>query len=244
MSSKKKRKKRKLIDDQSWIGQILLDAREWCQNRMWWPRLLLMFLCFHILVCHLRDPLSADLFKGINLGFHEMGHVIFNPFGEFIGVCGGSLFQCLVPLLSTIMFYRQRDYFGIAFCFAWLSTNLFDVATYAADASAMDLPLVTPFKGGEPIHDWNYILTSLHMLQYDAQVGFALRALAVLSMLTFFAGGGWLLFTMMNSKTSKSTKRLTNSEQIFLEQQGMSLNTDLSDAIQTQSKLPESLQDK
>ena len=149
--------------------------------------------------------MASDIFKGLNLGFHEIGHVVFSPFGMFLGVAGGSLFQCLVPMLSTLMFFRQRDYFGIAFCFAWLSTNLFDVATYAGDARALELPLVTPFKGGEEtIHDWNYLLDSMNMLQYDTQIATGLRALAVLSMLAFFWIGGWLLFNMMNTKKKKS----------------------------------------
>lgn len=238
MSKKIKKKKKKPASD-SWYSPIIEDAREWCKGRMWWPRLLLMFLLFHLLVCHIKDPLSSDIFKGINLGFHEMGHVVFNPFGQFIGVAGGSLFQCMVPLLSTIMFYRQRDYFGIAFCFAWLSTNLFDVATYAADASAMELPLVTPFKGdGETIHDWNFILENLHMLQYDQQIAFALRALAVLSMLFFFALGGWLIFNMANTKKAKKSLEM---DSLYGELPG-SMQSDL--PIHLQSKLSESAEDK
>ena len=142
----------------------------------------------------------SDLFKGLNLGFHEMGHVIFSPLGEFMAVAGGSIFQCLVPLLSTLMFVRQRDYFGIAVCFGWLSTNLFDVAIYAGDARALALPLVTPFKGGEEtIHDWNYILDRLNMMQYDYLFAGALRLLAVISTLFCLTLGLWLVINMMNS---------------------------------------------
>ena len=35
------------------------------------------------------------------------------------------------------MFWKQRDLFAIAVAFAWLGTNLFEVATYAADARTM-----------------------------------------------------------------------------------------------------------
>ena len=129
-----------------------------------------------------------------------MGHAIFSPFGEFIGIAGGSFFQCAVPLLSTLMFFRQRDYFGIAICFGWLSTNLFGVATYAEDARARELPLVSPFGGGEEIiHDWNYLLTSTHLLAYDIVIGRNLRFLAVLSMLICLIGGGWLIYNMFRN---------------------------------------------
>lgn len=237
MSKKTKSKGKKQSD--SPIAQIARDARQWCKGRMWWPRLLLMLLFFHLLMCHIKDPLYSDIFKGINLGFHEIGHVVFNPFGEFIGVAGGSIFQCLVPLLSTIMFYRQRDYFGIAFCLAWLSTNLFDVATYAADARALELPLVTPFKGGEEtIHDWNYILDKMDMLQYDAQIAFGLRTLAVLSMLTFFAMGGWLVFHMANTKPAKRSVSQESGEAEAAPQIGW--QSSLPESI----KLNDSVQDK
>jgi len=36
-----------------------------------------------------------------------------------------------------MMFFRQRDYFAIAFCLGWLSTNLVGVGFYMADANAM-----------------------------------------------------------------------------------------------------------
>ncbi len=169
--------------------------------------MLLLFM-LHIMFTHVKDPLGSDIFKGIDLAFHEMGHVIFAPLGEFMGIAGGSIFQCLVPLLSTLMFFRQRDYFGIAFCFGWLSCNLFDVATYAADASAMALPLVTPFKGsGDVIHDWNYILESLNMLQYDGLIANILRLMAVLSTLVCTVGGSWLIYMMM-----KHPKRISQAD--------------------------------
>lgn len=191
----------------NWFHDLFEDMNEWCAGRLWWPRAILLFYCFHLLVCHLQNPMYSDPFKGINLGFHEIGHMVFSSGGEFLTVAGGSLFQCLVPLLSTLMFFYQRDYFAIAFCFAWLSTNLFDVAVYAADARKLELQLVTPFKGSEEItHDWNYLLDQMDLLHYDYLIAGWLRAGAVISMLIFFVAGGWLIWRMMNSKkTPKSS---------------------------------------
>jgi hypothetical protein len=45
---------------------------------------------------------------GPNLIFHEAGHVIFSPFGEFIMILGGSLGQILMPLIVAWVFvYRE-----------------------------------------------------------------------------------------------------------------------------------------
>lgn len=202
----KRRKKRKSsIVLPSWLDRYVTDAKDWCKGRMWWPRLLLLLLFAHLAVCHLRDPLYQDFFKGINLGFHEIGHVVFSPLGQFMGIAGGSIFQCAVPLLSTIMFFRQRDYFGIAVCFGWLSTNLFDVASYADDSRKLALPLVSPFGGGdETIHDWNYILDNLNLLQYDYVFANALRLAAVISTLVCICAGGLLVFLMANYRKPKS----------------------------------------
>lgn len=201
----KKKKKKKGFTLPPPLEAVAQDARDWCNGRLWWPRLLLLFFLLHILVSHIKDPLYSDAFKGINLGFHEMGHMVFAPLGEFWGIAGGSIFQCLVPLLSTVMFFRQRDYFGIAFCFAWLSTNLFDVATYAEDARKLELPLVTPFKGDETIHDWNFILDKLNLLQDDYKIAAAMRISATLSMLFCFVMGGWLIYRMMLTKKAKQS---------------------------------------
>ncbi|MBX9687411.1 MAG: hypothetical protein K2X27_11960 [Candidatus Obscuribacterales bacterium] len=199
MGKVKRKRKKNSIRLPSIVDALLDDAEDWCRGRIWWPRLLLMLLGVQILVSHLKDPLYSNLFKGINLGFHEMGHMVFAPFGEFMGVAGGSIFQCLVPLLSTIMFFRQRDYFGIAFCFFWLSTNLFDLAVYVDDSRKLALPLVTPFKGDETIHDWNYLLDKLDMLQYDYIIANFMRQTAVFSMLLFLGAGAWLIFHMLKS---------------------------------------------
>ena len=43
-----------------------------------------------------------------------------------------------------------------------------NIATYMADAQAQELPLVSPLAFmGEPIHDWHYLLSTLHLLWSD-----------------------------------------------------------------------------
>ena len=48
----------------------------------------------------------------------------------------------------------------------WFGENLLNISVYIADARKMELPLV---GGGE--HDWNIILTGLHILNYDTVIG-------------------------------------------------------------------------
>jgi hypothetical protein len=138
---------------------------------------------------HIGDSSYQGIAKGLNLALHEMGHAIFGWFGEFIGILGGSVFQCLCPVLAFEVFRRQGDRFGLTFCFAWLATNVFDVAIYMADARAMELPLVSPFAGDEITHDWNWLLTEMNLLAYDQSLATLVRALGHLSFLVFVVWG-------------------------------------------------------
>jgi len=183
-----------------WASKVKTDAKLWCAGRAPYLRIALLAYLSWVFFQLLNHPDGSSIFKGLDLGLHELGHILFSPFGEYIQVAGGSLFQCLVPLIAMAMFYRQRDYFAIAFAFGWLSVNLFDVASYAADASAMELPLVTPFKGGEVIHDWNYLLAKAGILSWDRGIAEVLRALGDAAMLVCLCFGIWLILQMVESR--------------------------------------------
>ena len=175
------------------------EILEWCRGRWWQVRLPLLAWFAWILVHSWQDPLYQPLFKGLNLGIHELGHYLFAPFGRFMGMLGGSLLQCLAPVLSMGMFLRQRDWFAIPVCFGWLATNLFDVATYVADARRMALPLGRP-GGGHVIHDWNWLLGRMGLLACDTQIAFDLRCAATAAMGVCLLGGGWLVWRMIRSR--------------------------------------------
>ncbi len=174
------------------------SMRAWCRGASAWPRVPLLLLVAYWALRHIGDAEYSSLIDGLNFGVHELGHVLFSPFGEFLAAAGGTLLQCAAPLLAAAMFLRQRDYFAIAFCCAWLATNLFDVARYAGDARARALPLVG-LGAGEPQHDWFYLLRELGLLNADRSIAALLRvgggALFALSLTL----GAWLLWEMARS---------------------------------------------
>ena len=134
-----------------------------------------MVYFFWVFRNHLQNPFYSSLVGGLNLGIHELGHFLWSPLGEFWGVLGGSLTQCLVPVVVMVLFYRQRDYFAIAIGLCWLATNLFSVATYAADGLTQQLELVSPV-GDDPIHDWGYLLGRWKKLSKAREIGGAIRS--------------------------------------------------------------------
>jgi hypothetical protein len=175
------------------------ESVEWCQGRIWYLRLIVLIFFGYIFIKHLDSATYQSIFKPLNLGIHELGHYLFAFLGRFMEMAGGSITQCLAPVVSMMMFLRlQRDFFAIAFCFGWLATNFFDVAVYAADARLMQLPLVRP-GGGEVIHDWNYLLGRMGLLEWDGTIAFLFSAGGVVAMIICLAGGGWLVWNMITS---------------------------------------------
>lgn len=187
---------------QSWWRAERAQAEDWCRERSGVPRIFLLLWLGAILVYLWQDPPQRglfdwpNLFSGINLGIHELGHVLFAPLGMFMGILGGSLVQCLAPIGGMVSLYRQSDYFGMAICGGWLSTNLFGVATYMADAQAQLLPLVSPFSG-HPLHDWNYLFTSMGSLGVCEEVGLLTKLGATLVMGASLGFGSWLVWKML-----------------------------------------------
>jgi len=124
--------------------------------------------------------LNAWLLDNVNLVFHEAGHVIFALGGEFIGILGGSLMQVLIPVVCGVALLQRRDPFGVALCGLWTGQSMVNVAIYVGDARQLALPLL----GGEHvIHDWNYLLGKLGLLEWDRFLAGMMTLMAVLTIL-------------------------------------------------------------
>ena len=89
----------------------------------------------------------------VDLGFHELGHLVTAPLPDLATALAGSVAQVAVPVGLAVYFaVRQRDLLAVGLCFAWAGTSARQAAVYIADAPYQALPLI----GGE--HDWAYIL--------------------------------------------------------------------------------------
>jgi hypothetical protein len=124
---------------------------------------------------YLLFPGHYGLFDYVDLGIHETGHLVFGPFGEFIGALGGTLLQLLFPLAFVWYFLRRGDRHAATVAGWWVAQNLWNIAVYVQDAQAEELPLV---GGGE--HDWAYLLGELGLLEHDHFIGQLVRFLGVL----------------------------------------------------------------
>ncbi len=131
----------------------------------------------------------------INLPFHEAGHLIFMPFGQFMMFLGGSLGQILMPVICLGTFLvKTRDPFGASVCLWWVAENFMDIAPYINDARTMDLILLGGVTGKETDgHDWNNILSMLGWLEYDHRLAYLAHNLGIVLMFASLIWGSWLL---------------------------------------------------
>jgi len=131
------------------------------------------------------DPTIWRFIDGTNLIIHEAGHVVFSPFGDFLRIAGGSLFQVLVPVVFVGYFFSQRQPYSACLALFWVGESLLNVSVYAGDAVAMSLPLL---GGSEMIHDWHYLLSRLGALNATPQVAGTIRALGTLAIVAAIIG--------------------------------------------------------
>ena len=126
---------------------------------------------------------GGSLLDGVDLAIHETGHLVFGPFGEFIGFAGGTIFQLLMPALFVGYFVRRGDHYAASVALWWIAQNCGNIAVYVADARAQELPLV---GGGE--HDWEYLLGRLGLLARDHAIA---RGITSVGYLLLVAATAW-----------------------------------------------------
>jgi hypothetical protein len=123
------------------------------------------------------------LMDNVFVPVHEGGHLLFRFLGTTISVAGGTFLQLFVPLALAIYFVFQRQAQGVAFCMFFFFEQFLPVATYMADARAQELPLLTVGDSEDVIHDWNYLLTKMGLLQHDTQIAVVVRFIGWIGMI-------------------------------------------------------------
>ena len=154
-----------------------------------YPRLVLAILFTLYFVWIALDPMQGSFLDNVDLPIHEFGHLLFRPFGQFLMVAGGSLFQVIMPAIFVGYFIWQRSFYSAAIVLFWVGQSILNVWVYAADAVVMKLVLTSGFTGSEgSFHDWNYLLTATGLLTSTKIVAGAIRlagTLVIISAVVF-----------------------------------------------------------
>jgi hypothetical protein len=151
------------------------------------------------------NPAAGSFFDFVNLPIHETGHLLFAPFGHFVSVAGGSLFQVIVPLVFFGYFVWHGKPFSAAMVLFWVGQSILNVYVYANDAVVMQLVLLGGYTGSEgSFHDWNFLLTETGLIDSTKTVAGLIRFLGTATI--FAAAIGAFLYA------AKGEKILTEKE--------------------------------
>lgn len=182
------------------------SIKAWCVGKTrWWRVLLLAGVvgCSWLILTDTGSP--WNILDGANLLIHEAGHELWRWAGEWWCFAGGTLMQCLFPLLAAAELYIvQKDYFGVGLCVGWLAENLFEVARYMADARALNAPsyAALSWEAPDPLqsHDWRYLLGHAGLLAHDVEIAGVVRWVGIALLVACVIYSVWMLLYMEPKK--------------------------------------------
>ena len=164
------------------------DRRTWAGTWRYVAGIALcLFLAFFPFVRGTRVPLLGL----VDLGFHELGHLVTSMLPAVITAAMGSITQVAVPLgIAVYFWFARRDRLAAGVCLTWAGTAARDAAVYIADAPYQRLTLI----GGE--HDWAFVLgpSHLNVLDKAGLIAAAVTGFAVVLVIAGTAACGSGLF--------------------------------------------------
>ena len=150
-------------------------------RRQYWTltRIPVLLLLGWFTLSHVALDATWVFIDGVNLLFHEAGHLLFRWGGDTVYFLGGTLGQLLWPLIFALYFLlKRRERFSATVCAWWFGENFVNIATYMHDAPVEELALV----GGDT-HDWNHLFTKWDMIRQARDVADIIRIVGVVLML-------------------------------------------------------------
>ena len=150
------------------------------------------------LLDNLLNPVNSTTSQWVwflTIAPHEMGHIICVPFGQFLTVAGGSIWQILFWLLLSVYALVMRRQISVFVLFGIITGHSFiNLSVYIRDAGAREMPLL--FGLGKEAHDWGNLLTWTGLLDYDsviADMALTTGAIFVVSMILLGLLAAWFM---------------------------------------------------
>ncbi len=118
----------------------------------------------------------------VHEGGHGVCYLLHCP--EFITAANGTVFQLLFPFLIGYYYKRKGQFFGYLIGLFFLGISLYYSAWYMSTADeGLFLPASKSFLGVDGLHDFNFVLTQLHLLEYHKVLAGFFRFVAFCIML-------------------------------------------------------------
>ena len=109
---------------------------------------------FFAFVKHTEMP----VFMFLDIAVHEIGHLLFQPFGELVMLIMGSGWEVAFPFFMGVVFIAwKRDFIAWGVCWAWSANSMADASRYIYDATRGELALLGG-TGPDTMGDWERIL--------------------------------------------------------------------------------------
>jgi hypothetical protein len=191
-------RERRNADDEG--DSLFLHVPERVDPLLFWARVAMLaaFGWWSVVLVRLdvrTGEIGASFLHRPLLVFHEAGHVLFMPFGEWMSVFGGSFFQWLLPMvLAGALLVSRRDPFGAAIGLWLAGVSLMDVAPYIYDALEPQLTLLGGETGENGPHDWIYLLRTMGLRGKAQGIGLAVHRIGFLVMLLSLAWAALVLW--------------------------------------------------
>jgi hypothetical protein len=148
-------------------------------------------------------PMNGSFLDLVDLPIHEFGHILFSPFGQFVSVAGGSLFQVIMPAVFVGYFVWNEKYYSASIVLFWVGQSILNVFVYAQDAVVMQIVLLGGLTGSEgSFHDWNYLLTQTGLINSTKPVAGLIRFLGTICIIA--ASVLSIRFAFLQDKTNKN----------------------------------------
>jgi hypothetical protein len=115
--------------------------------------------------------------SNVDLGIHELGHMLTQWAPELLLQLAGSILQVAVPLCFGAYFWWRHDRMAVVLMAAWAAESLNNVSVYIYDSTRMALPLLGDDGSGAG-HDWHNILSRLGLLEHTDAIAYTVRGLS------------------------------------------------------------------
>lgn len=165
--------------------------------RLSYPKLVFAVIMTIYFLWIAYDPMQGSFLDLVDLPIHETGHLLFRPFGDFLMVAGGTIFQLLLPAVFVGYFIWHEKPYSASIVLFWVGQSVINVWVYASDAIVMQLLLTSGRTGSEGgFHDWNYMLTELGLIGSTKMVSGFIR---VTGTIIIIAAGAISIYYAFNS---------------------------------------------
>jgi hypothetical protein len=142
--------------------------RESSEGKKFWGRSFILIWSFIVLKYISQNQEVPPFYNPlwvVSHGIHEIGHWVTKPFGMWVSVASGSIFQFFFPFVFFVAMLRSRDMHGAFVLLTWQAASLIHMAHYAGSAEYSDLIMDTPHFV-TMYHDWVWMLSQLNAISF------------------------------------------------------------------------------